>query len=78
MPSTHDFKPAEQSEKEQNSPIPLPIRTVDQSLEEIDRILRQMLLLAELSAGGGMVDRDSLQAALNRLQSRIDRIADTI
>ena len=35
-----------------------------------------MLLLAELSAGNGDVDRDSLQKTLERLRDKIDRIAD--
>ena len=51
---------------------------MDEALDEIDRILHQMLLLAELSASDGTVDRDSLQRALERLQAKIDRIADTI
>lgn len=78
MPFTHDFSPTDHSEREQVSPTPPPIRSVDEALDEIDRILHQMLLLAELSASDGTVDRDSLQRTLERLQSRIDRIADTI
>ena len=78
MPSTHDFTPTDHNEREPVSPAPPPVRSVDEALDEIDRILHQMLLLAELSASDGTVDRDSLQRALERLQAKIDRIADTI
>ena len=78
MPSAHDFTPPNHNEREQVSPAPPPVRSVDEALDEIDRILHQMLLLAELSASDGTVDRDSLQRALERLQATIDRIADTI
>ena len=78
MPSTHDFTPTDHNEREQVSPTPPPVRSVDEALNEIDRILHQMLLLAELSASDGTVDRNSLQRALERLQAKIDRIADTI
>lgn len=50
----------------------------EDALNEIDRILHQMLLLAELSASGGAVDRQSLQTVLERLQNKIDRIADRL
>ena len=78
MPSAHDFTPTNHNEREQVSPAPPPVRSVDEALDEIDRILHQMLLLAELSASDGTVDRDSLQRALERLQAKIDRISDTI
>ena len=78
MPSTQDFTPAGRDGREQASPNPPPIRSVDEALDEIDRILHQMLLLAELSASDGAVDRDRLQRTLERLQAKIDRIADTI
>ena len=78
MPSTHDFTPTDHNEREQVSPTPPPVRSVDEALDEIDRILHQKLLLAELSASDGTVDRNSLQRTLERLQARIDRIADTI
>lgn len=48
------------------------------ALDEIDRLLHQMLILAELSAGEGDVDRASLQKTLEHLQRKIDRIADQI
>lgn len=53
-------------------------RSIEQCLEEIDRALHQMLLLAELSASDSTVDRQSLQKALECLQSKIDRIADRL
>lgn len=49
---------------------------VERALDEIDRSLHQMLLLAELSASNSSVDRQSLQKVLERLQAKIDRIAD--
>lgn len=52
------------------------LQSIEQRLNEIDRTLHQMLLLAELSAGDGRVNRQSLQATLDRLRDRIDRIAD--
>ena len=51
---------------------------VENALDEIDRILHQMLMLAELSASDTNVDRQSLQKVLERLQSKIDRIADRL
>lgn len=48
------------------------------ALDEIDRILHRMLLLAELSASDMDVDRQPLQKTLERLQDQIDRIADTL
>lgn len=53
-------------------------QSIEQCLEEIDRTLHQMLLLAELSASDSTVDRQSLQKALERLQNKIDRIADRL
>lgn len=51
---------------------------IESSLNEIDRILNQMLLLAELSASDSSADRQSLQKVLERLQAKIDRIADRL
>lgn len=53
-------------------------QSIEQCLDDIDRTLHQMLLLAELSASDNTVDRQSLQKALERLQSKIDRIADRL
>ena len=54
------------------------IQSVDQALVEIERTLEQMLTLARLSATDLNVDRAALQKTLERLQAKIDRIADTI
>ena len=54
------------------------IQNVDQALGEVDRLLHQMLLLAELSASDLDVARDVLQKILERLQRRIDRIMEGI
>lgn len=51
---------------------------VEHALDEVDRILHQMLLLAELSASDSNVDRQSLQKVLERLQRKIDAIADRL
>lgn len=52
------------------------IEALDGALAEIEASLRQMLLLAELSAGDTNVDREWLQTVLDRLRNKIDRIAD--
>ncbi len=54
------------------------LESIDQALEQIDRLLRQMLLLAGLSASDVALDRAQLQGALDRLRDKIDRIADGI
>ena len=53
-------------------------QSIEDGLNEIDHILNQMLLLAELSASKSTVDRQSLQRVLERLQCKIDRIADQL
>ena len=62
---------------EENEHQSLP-QDVERALDEIDRILHQMLLLAELSASDSNVDRQNLQKVLERLQKKIDAIADKI
>ena len=49
---------------------------IDAALAEIERTLDQMLVLAQLSASDLQVDRAALQKTLERLQNKIDRIAD--
>ena len=61
------------SETPQNS-----VESMAEALDQIDRILHQMLLLAEVSASDLNTDRDRLQKVLERLQKKIDRIADSI
>ena len=53
------------------------IQSIDQALGEIEHTLEQMLTLAQLSASDLNVDREVLQKTLERLQRKIDRIADT-
>lgn len=62
-------------DKTENQPLP---QNIEHALDEIDRILHQMLLLAELSASDSRVDRQSLQKVLEHLQDKIDRIADCL
>lgn len=54
------------------------IQSIDKALGEIERTLEQMLTLAQLSASDLNVDRAALQKTLERLQCKIDRIANTI
>ena len=54
------------------------IQSIDQALGEIERTLEQMLALAQLSASDLNIDRATLQKTLERLQRKIDRIADTL
>ena len=54
------------------------VQSIDQALGEIERTLEQMLTLARLSASDLNVDRAALQKTLERLQHKIDCIADTI
>lgn len=62
-------------EETANQPFP---QDIERALDEIDRILHQMLLLAELSANDSNVDRQNLQKVLERLKDKIDAIADRI
>ncbi len=70
-----EFKPTEQNGGGEG---PGELESIDQALEQIDRLLRQMLLLAGLSASDAAVNRAQLQGALDRLRDKIDRIADGI
>lgn len=54
------------------------IREIDAALAEIERTLDQMLTLSRLSAADMDVDRAALQKTLERLQKKIDRIADKL
>lgn len=62
-------------EETENQPLP---QDVERALDEIERILHQMLLLAELSASNSNVDRQNLQKVLERLQNKTDTIAHKI
>lgn len=53
-------------------------RTVEEAVDEIDRLLHQMLIMAELSAGDGNLDRAALQKTLEHMRREIDRLADAI
>ena len=53
-------------------------QTVEEAVDEIDRLLHQMLVLAELSAGDGNLDRAALQKTLEHMRREIDRLADQI
>ena len=57
----------------ENFPFP---QNMDAALAEIEHTLDQMLALAQLSASNLEVDRAALQRTLERLQDKIDRIAD--
>ena len=51
---------------------------IDAALAEVERTLEQMLMLAKVSASNLDVDRAALQNTLERLQAKIDRIADQL
>jgi len=70
-----DFDPADNDEKDSDGDLS---KSIEEALDEIERILRQMQLLAELSASDSNVDRESLQKVLERLRQKIDRIADSM
>lgn len=55
-----------------------PLQSLDQALRAIDRLLHQMLFLAELSASDLDVNRAALQKIFDHLQHKIDRIAGSI
>ena len=79
MSFTQDFRSANDGEDPGEAPSPSLLgQPYEDALNEIDRALHQMLLLAELSAGDGAVDREILQKVLERLQNKIDRIADRL
>ena len=52
------------------------LQALDSGLAEIEQSLNLMLALAQVSATNLELDRDTLQATLERLQRKIDRIAD--
>lgn len=52
------------------------LQNIDAALAEIEASLYQMLLLAKVSASNLDVDREALQKTLEKLQNKIDRIAD--
>lgn len=54
------------------------IQSIDQALGEIEHTLEQMLTLARLSATDLDLDRAALQKTLERLQRKINRIADSL
>ena len=54
------------------------VQHLDAALAEIERTLDQMLVLTRLSASDLNVDRAALQTTLERLQHKIDWIADRI
>ena len=60
---------------ENNEKQPVP-QDIDAALAEIEAALDQMLALATLSASDLDLDREILQKTLERLQNKIDRIAD--
>lgn len=62
----------------QNEELLTAYQNLDAALAEIEHTLEQMLTLARLSATDLNLDRDALQKTLERLQKKIDRIADAI
>ena len=60
----------------ENNESPQLPQDIDAALAEIERTLDQMLVLAQLSASNLHADRAALQKTLERLQNKIDLIAD--
>ena len=56
----------------------LSLQEIDAALAEIEGALDKMLTLSRLSASDLNVDRQVLQKTLERLQDKIDQIADMI
>ena len=62
----------------ENRKSPPSPQDIDAALAEIERTLDQMLALAQLSASDLSLDRAALQKTLERLQNKIDHIADNL
>lgn len=82
MPYTDDETTPE-NETCAQPPAPAPEQLAAQEelarkLDEITRLLRRMLVLAELSVSDSDVDRRLLQKTLERLKAEVERIADGI
>lgn len=78
MESRENLNPKRPDETDSSEALLSSIHSAAEALDEIDRILHQMLFLSELSASDETVDRESLQKLLERLQAKIDRIADQL
>lgn len=61
-----------------NSEEGFSFQDADAALAEIERALERMMLLAQVSSSDLNVDREALQRTLERLQQKIDRIADEL
>lgn len=70
MPFTDDNSSPESEDAEQEE--------LARRLDEISRLLRRMLVLAELSVSDADVDRRLLQKTLERLKAKVERLADGI
>lgn len=77
-PNDLTFQPRSGIEAMQDEELLTAYQNLDAALAEIERTLEQMLTLARLSATDLDLDRDALQKTLERLQKKIDRIADAI
>ena len=55
-----------------------PVQEALDALDEIDRALHQMLMLAELSAGEGDINRENLQKVFEYLKIKINWAADRL
>ena len=80
MQPVQSFDPSERNKVSGDavSGLSAPSPTIDQALEEIEHTLTQMLTLTQLSASNLNLDRKALQKTLERLQDKIDQIADMI
>ena len=61
-----------------NSEEGFSFQDADAALAKIECALERMMLLAQVSSSDLNVDREALQRTLERLQQKIDRIADEL
>lgn len=77
MPITDDNTAPENEDAERLARLAAQ-KELARRLDEITRLLRRMLVLAELSVCGMDVDRQALQVAFERQKARVERLADSI
>lgn len=77
MPFTDDNSSPESEDAEQLARLAAQ-EELARRLDEISRLLRRMLVLAELSVSDADVDRRLLQKTLERLKAKVERLADGI
>lgn len=77
MPFTDDNTAPENEEAERLAELAAQ-QELARRLDEITRLLRRMIVLAELSVSNMDVDRQALQRAFERQKAEVQRLADSI